>query len=85
MEAIHLLRQMIEYYREKKKDLHMLFIDLEKAYDKVLREVLWSVLVKKDVSQKYITLIKNIYDGACTSVRSYVRMITEFSSTIAVH
>jgi hypothetical protein len=40
IEAIHLLRQMIEYCRERKKDLYMVFIDLEKTYDKVSREVL---------------------------------------------
>jgi hypothetical protein len=48
--AIHSLRQMIECYKETKNDLHMVFIDLEKAYDKVFREVLWWMLVKKNVS-----------------------------------
>jgi hypothetical protein len=40
MEAIFLIRQFMERYREQ-KDLHMIFIDLEKAYDKVLRNIIW--------------------------------------------
>ena len=56
-EAIHLLRQLIERFRERKRNLHMVFIDLEKAYDKVPREVLWT-LMKKGVPIKYIDIIK---------------------------
>jgi hypothetical protein len=40
MELIFLIRQLTERYREQKKDLHIVFIDLEKSYDKVIRNVM---------------------------------------------
>lgn len=43
--------------------LHIVYIDLEKSYNKVPREVLWWTLVKKSLI-KYINIIKNkdMYD-----------------------
>ena len=61
-EAIHLLGQLIQRFRERRRNLHMVFIDFEKAYDKVPREILWRILIKKRVPIKYIDIIKNMYD-----------------------
>jgi hypothetical protein len=68
MELIFLIRQLMERYREQKKDMHMIFIDLEKAYNKVPRNIMWCALQKHKVSIKYNTLIKNMYDNVVTSI-----------------
>jgi Reverse transcriptase (RNA-dependent DNA polymerase) len=41
MEVIFLIRQLMKRHREQKNDLHMIFIDLEKAYDKISRNIMW--------------------------------------------
>jgi hypothetical protein len=46
MEIIFLIRQLMERYWEQQKDLHMIFIDFEKAYDKISRNIMWWALEK---------------------------------------
>jgi hypothetical protein len=70
MEVIFLIRKLMERYREQKKDLHMVFIDLEKVYDKVHMNIMWWALQKHKVSTKYITLIKDMYNNVVTNVRT---------------
>ena len=63
----------------------MVFIDLEKAYDKELREVLWWTLMKKGVPVKYIDIIKDMYDRVVTNVRTCEGITSDFSITIGLH
>ena len=44
----------MERFREQKKDLYLIFIDLEKAYDKILRNIMWWSLDKYKVPSKYM-------------------------------
>jgi hypothetical protein len=85
MEVIFLIRQLMERCREQKKGMHMVFIDQEKAYDKVSRNVMWWTLPKHKVSIKYITLIKDMYDNVVTSVRTTDRDNNDFPINIRVH
>jgi hypothetical protein len=47
VEVIFLIRQVMEQYIEQQKYLHVVFIDLEKAYDKIPDNVMWWALDKQ--------------------------------------
>jgi hypothetical protein len=85
MEEIFLIRQLMERYREQKKDMRMIFIYLEKAYDKVPRNVMWWALQKHKVPLKYITLIKYMYDNVVTSVQTSDGDTNDFLINIGMH
>jgi hypothetical protein len=82
MKTIFLIWQLMKRCREQKKDMYMVFIDLEKTYDKVPRNVMWWALQKYKVSTKYIILIKDMYDNVVTSVRTSDRGTNDFPINI---
>jgi Reverse transcriptase (RNA-dependent DNA polymerase) len=74
----------MERHREQ-NDLHMIFIDLVKTYDKVPRNIMWWALEKKRVPTKYVTLIKDMYTNIVTCVRACDGKSDAFPIKIRLH
>ena len=68
-----------EKYREKNKELHVVFVDLEKAYDRVPRELIWWSLRKKRIPEAYIKIIQDMYED-CQNQVTTMEGITEYSN-----
>ncbi|VDM79958.1 unnamed protein product [Strongylus vulgaris] len=53
-DAIHAVRIVMEKHREKRRELHAAFLDMEKAFDKVPHDVIWWALRKHMIPKVYI-------------------------------
>ena len=84
-DAIFALRQLFEKYREGQRELHSVFIDLEKAYDRVPRAEVWNCLRIKEVEEKYIRLIQDMYECSKTSVKCSVGTTSSFQVRVGLH
>ena len=84
-DAIFVIRTLCEKYREGNKPLDMVFVDLEKAYDTVPREVLWRCMRKRYIPEVYIRLVQDVYQGATTCVKSKRGTSEHFEVGIGLH
>ena len=76
---------LLEKWTEEQKAVHCAFIDLEKAYDRVLREELWKCLQLVETSECYIRIIKDMFGGATTTVTSAAELTEEFKVGVGLH
>ncbi|XP_046980926.1 uncharacterized protein LOC124545998 [Schistocerca americana] len=84
-DATHALRRIVERHGELQADLHMAFIDLEKAYDRVPRDEIWRSIREQCVPEKHVRVVKEMYRGAMRQVRSSVGMTKEFLVKVWLH
>src|SRR5215467_3203283 len=75
----------MEKFRKRGQKMHMVFIDLEKAYDKVPRELIWEVLRKRRVEDRYVAVVKDMYEGVKTRVRTAGGVSGRFEVGVGVH
>jgi len=81
MDAIFTMKSAVRKRREHGQESWILFLDLVKAFDRVPRELLWSVLSKLGVPDKVIRLLKALHvdykvkftvDGVTKHIQSIV-------------
>ena len=68
-DQVFVVRQICEKYLAKGKDVYFAFMDLEKAYDRVDRGAMWSVLGMYGVDGKLLNAVKSLYDDSKACVR----------------
>ncbi|KAK3541185.1 hypothetical protein QTP86_016219, partial [Hemibagrus guttatus] len=84
-DAIFALRILTEKYRDGQRELHCVFVDLEKAYYRVPREELWYCMRKSGVAEKYVRVVQDMYERSRTVVRCAVGQTEELKVEVGLH
>ena len=64
------MKIIIEKNIEQTKNVYLCFIDYRKAFDTVVREILWHEMEKMGFPTHIIILIKNLYEQQQAGVRT---------------
>ena len=84
-DAIFVVRQLQEKYLAANKRLYKAFVDLEKAFDRVPRKVIWWALRKLGVEEWIVRLAQGMYANARSRVHVGEGYSEEFEVKVGVH
>ena len=84
-DAMLALRMLMEKYREGQRELHCIFVDLEKAYNRVPREELWYCMRKSGIVEKNVRLVQDMYEQTETVVRCAGGTTESFKVKVGLH
>jgi hypothetical protein len=69
IDHIFCLKQLIEKKMVVDQPLHLLFVDLEKAYDSVPLKNLWKALEHYSISNSIIRAVKRLYENSFSKIK----------------
>ena len=85
IDAVFIVRQLMEKYETAGRNLFMVFVDLEKTFDRVPREVIRCLLRRKEVLEREVKAIMEMYDNIKTSVNMDCMRSESFEVKVGVH
>ena len=85
VDAVFVLRRLMEKFRAKSKKLFFVFVDLEKAFDQVSREVIRFALRQKGVPEYVVNGVMSLYEGCKTAILVDGELSSSFSVKVGVH
>ena len=85
IDGIFILRQLQERYGEKKKLLYHIFVDLEKAFDRIPRRMIEWALRRKMVPERLVKLVMGLYRNSRSRVKAVAGISGEFNIGVGVH
>ena len=83
-EQISNLRILCEKYLQHRQDIHHVFIDFKKAFDRFWHATLWATMKKYNIGANLIRVIKSLYDKATSAVLFNSSIGDWFRTTVAV-
>ncbi|CAF1351176.1 unnamed protein product [Rotaria magnacalcarata] len=69
IDQVFILKMVMEKTREFNKSLHMCFIDIQKAYDSINRDLLWKICRQYGLTEKTVQMLKLVYKNTRAQVR----------------
>ena len=85
IDVIFILRQRQEKNLQKKKNIYFAYFDLEKAFDRVPRRILWWAMRKLRIDEWIIQVVKSMYENAHSKVRIANSYSNPINVSVGVH
>ena len=85
IDAIFIMRQIQEKFTEKKRKLYHVFVDLEKAFDRVPRRAIEWALRRQNVPERLVAAVMSLYAESRSRVKTIVGTSEDFDIRVGVH
>ena len=85
MVLVFALKKSTRKEQREAKYLHMVFVDMEKAYDRVPIDLIWWAMRKRSVPEGYLKVIQDMYRGTKTRVKTRCGRTEYFEVKVGLH